>query len=144
MSLNPISKTIRPEHLATIIYTSGTTGTPKGVMLTHNNITSNVMFAKESFPFEDRPDFKVLSFLPLNHILERMVSYIYMFSGIGIYYAESFDTIGANLLEVKPNLFVTVPRILEKVYERIMAKGASLKGHTENLILLGCGTRKKI
>jgi long-chain acyl-CoA synthetase len=126
--LASIVKTIRPEHLATIIYTSGTTGTPKGVMLTHNNITSNVMFAKESFPFEDRPDFKVLSFLPLNHILERMVSYIYMFSGISIYYAESFDTIGANLLEVRPHLFVTVPRILEKVYEKIMAKGASLKG----------------
>jgi long-chain acyl-CoA synthetase len=126
--LESIGKTIRSEHLATIIYTSGTTGTPKGVMLTHNNITSNVMFAKESFPFEDRPDFKVLSFLPLNHILERMVSYIYMFSGISIYYAESFDTIGANLLEVKPNLFVTVPRILEKVFEKIMAKGASLKG----------------
>ncbi|HTB26129.1 MAG TPA: long-chain fatty acid--CoA ligase, partial [Puia sp.] len=131
--LESISRTIRPEHLATIIYTSGTTGTPKGVMLTHNNITSNVMYAKESFPFEDRPDFKVLSFLPLNHILERMVSYIYMFSGIGIYYAESFDTIGANLLEVKPNLFVTVPRILEKVYERIMSKGASLKGIKRSL-----------
>ncbi len=141
--LESISRTIRPEHLATIIYTSGTTGTPKGVMLTHNNITSNVMFAKESFPFEDRPDFKVLSFLPLNHILERMVSYIYMFSGIGIYYAESFDTIGANLLEVKPNLFVTVPRILEKVYERIMSKGASLKGIQRTLFFWAVELGKK-
>jgi long-chain acyl-CoA synthetase len=79
--LESISNSIQPDHLATIIYTSGTTGTPKGVMLTHRNILSNVMFSKESFPFEDRPDFKVLSFLPLNHIFERMVSYIYLFSG---------------------------------------------------------------
>ncbi len=93
-------------------------------MLTHRNILSNVMLSKESFPFEDRPDFKALSFLPLNHIFEKMVSYIYMFSGNSIYYAESFDTIGANLLEVKPDLFTTVPRLLEKVFERIMAKGA--------------------
>jgi long-chain acyl-CoA synthetase len=119
---------ILPEHLATLIYTSGTTGTPKGVMLTHKNILSNVMLAKEAFPFEDRPDFKVLSFLPLNHIFEKMVSYIYLFSGNSIYYAESFDTIGANLLEVKPDLFTTVPRLLEKIFEKIMAAGAALKG----------------
>ena len=86
------------------------------------------MLSKESFPFEDRPDYKVLSFLPLNHIFEKMVSYIYLFSGNSIYYAESMETIGANLLEVKPDLFTTVPRLLEKVYERIMAKGAELTG----------------
>jgi long-chain acyl-CoA synthetase len=127
-ALDAISNQIRPEHLATLIYTSGTTGTPKGVMLTHRNIMSNVMLSKESFPFEDRPDFKTLSFLPLNHIFEKMVSYIYMYSGNSIYYAESFDTIGANLLEVKPDIFTTVPRLLEKVYESIMSKGAALKG----------------
>jgi long-chain acyl-CoA synthetase len=126
--LESIGNSILPDHLTTLIYTSGTTGTPKGVMLTHKNILSNVMFAKESFPFEDRPDFKVLSFLPLNHIFEKMVSYIYLFSGNSIYYAERNETIPANLLEVKPDLFTTVPRLLEKVYEGIMAKGAALKG----------------
>ena len=141
--LESISKTIRPDHLATIIYTSGTTGTPKGVMLTHRNILSNVMLSKESFPFEDRPDFKVLSFLPLNHIFEKMVSYIYMFSGNSIYYAESMDTIGANLLEVKPDLFTTVPRLLEKVYERIMARGADLKGIKRRLFFWAVELGKK-
>jgi long-chain acyl-CoA synthetase len=126
--LEIISNQILPDHLATLIYTSGTTGIPKGVMLTHQNILSNVMLSKESFPFEDRPDFKALSFLPLNHIFEKMVSYIYMYSGNSIYYAESMETIGANLKEVRPDLFTTVPRILEKVFERIMSVGASQKG----------------
>lgn len=138
-----ISNTIQPDHLSTIIYTSGTTGTPKGVMLTHRNILSNAMMCKESFPFEDRPEYKALSFLPLNHIFEKMVSYIYLFSGNGIYYAESMDTIGANLLEVKPDLFCTVPRLLEKVYERIMSKGAALKGFKRNLFFWAVGLGKK-
>jgi long-chain acyl-CoA synthetase len=112
-------------------------------MLTHNNILSNVMFSKESFPFEDRPDYKVLSFLPLNHIFEKMVSYIYLFSGNSIYYAESMETIGANLLEVKPDLFTTVPRLLEKVYERIMAKGAELKGIKRSLFFWAVEVGKK-
>ena len=143
LALASISKTIRQEHLATIIYTSGTTGTPKGVMLTHGNILSNVMLSKESFPFEDRPDFKVLSFLPLNHIFEKMVSYIYLYSGNSIYYAESMDTIAANLMEVKPDLFTTVPRLLEKVYERIMAKGAALTGIKRRLFFWAVELGKK-
>jgi long-chain acyl-CoA synthetase len=116
------------DDLATIIYTSGTTGVPKGVMLSHHNIMTSILFSKESFPFDDRPDFRALSFLPLNHIFEKMVSYIYLFSGISIYYAESLETIGANLQEVKPNVFTTVPRLLEKVYERIMSKATELTG----------------
>ncbi len=123
-----ISTSIPVSHLATIIYTSGTTGTPKGVMLSHKNIYSNLQFSKESFPFNDAPDSKVLSFLPLNHIFEKTVTYIYLYSGISIYYAESLETIGDNLREIKPDGFTTVPRLLEKVFERIMLKGNELTG----------------
>ena len=128
-----IKKSIPVTQLATIIYTSGTTGVPKGVMLSHQNIYSNVMFSKESFPFEDAPDSKVLSFLPLNHIFEKMVTYIYLYSGISIYYAESLETIGDNLKEIKPDGFTTVPRLLEKVFEKIMAKGAEQTGIKKKL-----------
>lgn len=126
--VNTVKASIAPDHLATLIYTSGTTGTPKGVMLTHANIYSNVMNGKTSFPFTDAPGKKVLSFLPLNHIFEKCVSYIYMYSGNSIYYAESLETIGDNLREVKPNGFTTVPRLLEKVFEKIMTAGENLTG----------------
>lgn len=121
-----IADTITGDDLATIIYTSGTTGIPKGVMLSHNNIVSNVLASIPCFPPGER--MKALSFLPLNHILERMVSYLYMYTGTSIYYAESLDTIGDNLKEIHPQLFTTVPRLLEKVYDKIMAKGSELTG----------------
>jgi long-chain acyl-CoA synthetase len=131
--LEVIKQTILPEHCATIIYTSGTTGFPKGVMLSHRNIVTNVIHSCDSFPFEEKVHWKSLSFLPLNHIFERMVSYIYIRSGISIYYAESLETIAENLKEIKPHLFCTVPRLLEKVYEKIMVKGAALTGVKKKL-----------
>ncbi|HSU26971.1 MAG TPA: long-chain fatty acid--CoA ligase, partial [Chitinophagaceae bacterium] len=122
---------IKNEDLATIIYTSGTTGTPKGVMLSHHNVLSNVMACIPCFP--PGADLRSLSFLPLNHIFERMVSYLYLFNGTSIYYAESLETIGDNLKEVKPDMFTTVPRLLEKVYDRIMHKGSELTGYKKKL-----------
>lgn len=121
-----IRDTIKPNDLATIIYTSGTTGNPKGVMLSHNNLVSNFKACEVLCPFEQT--WTALSFLPLNHVYERMLSYLYVYYGVSIYYAESLDTIGDNLKEVKPNIFVTVPRLLEKVYDKIVAKGAELNG----------------
>lgn len=115
---------IRPEDPATIIYTSGTTGNPKGVMLSHRNFLSNVEATKNLAPFEQT--WRALSFLPLNHVYERMLSYLYLSHGVSVYYAESLDTIGANLKEVKPHIFVTVPRLLEKVYDKIVTAGAQL------------------
>ena len=117
---------IKPSDLLTLIYTSGTTGTPKGVMLSHNNLVSNLIAAREVCPV--RNEHKVLSFLPLSHIFERMLVYLYLYVGAGIYYAESLDTIGDNLKEVKPFAFSTVPRLLEKVYDKIVAKGNELSG----------------
>lgn len=121
-----ISANIKADDLATIIYTSGTTGRPKGVMLTHKNILSNVKANIKCFP--EGSNFRALSFLPLNHIFERMITYLYLFNDTAIYYAESLDTIAENLREIKPQLFSTVPRLLEKVYEKIMNKGSELKG----------------
>ncbi len=127
-ALASIADKVRYEDLVTIIYTSGTTGTPKGVMLSHKNLLSNVLSSSEVFAEFCTPADKALSFLPLNHIFERMVTYIYLFNGVSVYYAQSLDTIGDNLKEVQPAVFTTVPRLLEKVYERIMGRGQELAG----------------
>lgn len=124
--IKAIRDKIDPEQLATIIYTSGTTGTPKGVMLNHRNIMSNVTACTPYLPVSQNA--RALSFLPLNHVFERMVTYVYLAAGVPIYYAESMETIADNLREVKPSIFTTVPRLLEKVYEKIMSKGLELKG----------------
>ncbi|UCE69662.1 MAG: long-chain fatty acid--CoA ligase [Flavobacteriaceae bacterium] len=117
---------VRPEDLATLIYTSGTTGRPKGVMLSHNNIVSNVLATKERVPFEHGA--VSLSFLPVCHIFERMVLYLYQYCGISIHFAEGLDKISDNLKEVHPNVMTVVPRLLEKVYDSIITKGSGLTG----------------
>jgi long-chain acyl-CoA synthetase len=137
-----IVSAIKPETLATIIYTSGTTGDPKGVMLTHRNIGSNIDASMPCFTFANKGE-KALSFLPLNHIFERMVTYIYLQAGLGVYYAESMETIGDNLREVHPIVFTTVPRLLEKVYERILGKGLELKGVKRGLFFWALGLAKQ-
>ncbi len=124
--LEPLKAAVQPDDLLTLIYTSGTTGKPKGVMLSHHNLLSNCHNSASAVPV-GRED-KALSFLPLCHIFERMVTYLYMLSGVSIYYAESMESIADNLREVQPSIFTTVPRLLEKVYDRIVAKGHEQTG----------------
>jgi len=123
---------VKTDDLATLIYTSGTTGQPKGVMLSHRNIISNVIGSATRVPFEVG-QFRGLSFLPICHILERMVNYLYQYYSVSIYYAESIEKISDNLKEVKPNIMTVVPRLLEKVYDKIYVKGAELTGIKKKL-----------
>lgn len=118
--------------LATIIYTSGTTGRPKGVMLTHQNIVSDVLMSAPRVPLR-AGDTRALSFLPICHIFERMLTYLYQYYGISIYFAESIEKISDNLKEVHPHVMSVVPRLLEKVYDKIYAKGADLTGIKKKL-----------
>jgi long-chain acyl-CoA synthetase len=129
--LKTIKAAVTPEDLFTIIYTSGTTGNPKGVMLTHNNIVSNYKSCQPYVPVNNQH--RALSFLPLCHIYERMLSVLYMAEGVSIYYAESIEKVAENLREVKPHVFATVPRLLEKVYDKIVAKGKGLTGIKKSL-----------
>ncbi len=122
-----LKESIKSTDLATIIYTSGTTGVPKGVMLSHQNIVSNVLESMERLPIAMGRT-KVLSFLPVCHIFERMLHYLYIYSGITIYFAESIEKISVNIKEVNPNFMSVVPRLLEKIYDSIITKGSELKG----------------
>lgn len=126
-----ITAGIGGDDLVTILYTSGTTGVPKGVMLSHQNLLSNSFASENLAPFTR--EWRALSFLPLNHVYERMLNTLYIYKGVSIYYAESLDTIGDNLKEVKPQMFATVPRLLEKVYDKIVAKGQELTGIKKTL-----------
>lgn len=118
---------VKPDDLATIIYTSGTTGKPKGVMLSHNNLISNVLDSEKRVPFEYGKS-KALSFLPVCHVFERMILYLYQYCGVEIHFAESIEKMSDNLKEVKPNVMTAVPRLYEKVYDKIVDKGADLSG----------------
>lgn len=124
--IEDIKASIQEDQLATLIYTSGTTGNPKGVMLSHKNIVQNVYGSRERLPVDEHS--KAVSFLPLCHIYERMVLYLFMYTGVSIYYAESMETIGDDIRDVQPQVFTAVPRLLEKVFDKIMAKGSELTG----------------
>ena len=123
---------VKSEDLATIIYTSGTTGVPKGVMLSHNNVVSNVVSASKRLPLTIGQA-SALSFLPVCHIFERVILYIYMFNSVSVYFAESIETIADNLKEINPNVMTAVPRLLEKVYDKIYARGGELTGIKKSL-----------
>ncbi len=127
-----IKESVHPQDLATIIYTSGTTGTPKGVMLSHNNIVSNVIAAQKRLPLGNGKAV-ALSFLPLCHIYERMLMYLYQLSATEVHFAESLETIGENLNEVNPDVMTAVPRLLEKLYDKIYGKGQTLTGIKKKL-----------
>lgn len=140
-----LAKTINPEDLATIIYTSGTTGKPKGVMLTHHNIVSNVIASDSRIPRDKSipiKDVRVLSFLPICHIFERMLFYLFQYNGFSIYFAESIEKMGDNIKEVKPHYMSVVPRLVEKVYDKIYDKGTSAGGLKAKIFLWALGVNK--
>ncbi|PTX21563.1 long-chain acyl-CoA synthetase [Pontibacter mucosus] len=141
--VNKRREAIGEEELATILYTSGTTGVPKGVMLSHRNIVSNVFGSAKIIEEIGVRGKRALSFLPLNHAFERMATYCYFYCGVSIYYAEGMEKIGENLREVKPTLFTTVPRVLEKVYETILAKGNALTGTKKKLFFWALGLAER-
>ena len=129
--LDSIKESIKPDDLATLIYTSGTTGNPKGVMLSHRNIISNIEGISQIFHFG--PEDKTLSFLPISHIFERTINYYFQFVGVSIYYAESLGTISENMKEISPTILIAVPRVLERIYDRIIGVGKDLKGIKKQL-----------
>ena len=129
--LDAIKNTINVNDLASLLYTSGTTGKPKGVMLTHKNLMADVMSSEYSFPVKAHQ--RALSFLPACHAYERVFQYVYMYKGLSIYFATSLDTIGVDIKQVKPHIFSAVPRVLEKIFDKIMAVGNDLTGIKKSL-----------
>ena len=129
--LSDRKSSVDQEDVATLIYTSGTTGFPKGVMLSHKNILSNVKAVYSIFPVDETS--RGLSYLPLCHVYERTVNYIFQYKGVSIYYAENMATIVDNIQEVKPHIMTTVPRLLEKVYDKILAKGRKQPGFKKRI-----------
>ena len=130
-TLDALAAAVRPEDLATLIYTSGTTGQPKGVMLSHTNLVSNCLAI---VPLIDaQPGERTISFLPLCHIFERTLTNAYLYIGMPVYYAENLERVGENMREIRPRFFAAVPRILEKIFERIMARGNALVGQRRQL-----------
>ena len=127
-----LKEKVKPDDLATLIYTSGTTGRPKGVMLSHSNVVSNALESAKRLAI-DYGKTKCLSFLPVCHIYERMMIYLYQYAGVTIYFAESMDKISENLKEAAPHVMTAVPRLLEKVYDKIIAKGTDLSGIKKKL-----------
>ncbi len=125
-TIESIKSGIKPDDLLSILYTSGTTGTPKGVMISHSNLLSNIQACETFVPFSST--WRNLSFLPLNHIYERMFNTLMLYLGISIYYAQGLETIPENLKEVKPEMFVTVPRLMERMFDKILSKGNQLTG----------------
>lgn len=130
--VDALKAAVTTKDLATLIYTSGTTGRPKGVMLSHENIVSNALASAYRLPLAET-GMRALSFLPVCHIYERMLMYLYQYKGVSIFFAESLETISDNLKEVKPQVMTAVPRLLEKVYDKIIAKGAALTGVKKKL-----------
>ena len=133
---------VKEDDLATLIYTSGTTGRPKGVMLSHKNIVTTVLSSSKRVPNLPNGG-KIISFLPACHIFERMIHYLYFYRGFGIYFAESIEMIGDNIREVKPHMFTAVPRLIEKVYDKIVAKGSELTGIKKALFFWAVGVGEK-
>lgn len=127
-----LKKSIKPEDIATIIYTSGTTGTPKGVMLSHDNIVQNIKATAKRLNIEG-PGKKVVSYLPVSHVFERAASYYSTLMGFSVYFAESIEQLGDNIREVKPNMLAVVPRLLEKIFDKIVDKGSDLSGIKKKL-----------
>ncbi len=129
--INELKSKVKEDDLMTLLYTSGTTGQPKGVMISHKNMMANVYVCEHIAPFTNK--WRALSFLPLNHVYERFLNTLYLYHGVSIYYAESIETIGDNCREIHPQIFVAVPRVLERVLERITATGEKLSGFKKKL-----------